>query len=162
MEQSGNHSRDGVNGGAASWRGALLKALPNFADYIDNDGWHFYAYPDNNPPSSLAGQTQAFITSSGVTKPSWITEGGYQSLTALGNGMAEMTPALQAAYLPELINLVVGIELIEAFFIYCLADYGTAGQDAGYWGLIDTPPPSGPDTDSNPKPSFAAIQSFFA
>ena len=138
-----------------------MKALPTFAEYIDYDGWHFYTWPDNEPPSSLAGQAETFMTTAAVTKPAWITEGGFQSLTTnSGNGLAEMTPALQAEYLPELIQLVVGIALVEAFFIYCLADYGS-GSSAGYWGLVDRPPPSGPDADANPKPSFAAVQAIF-
>ena len=152
----------GVNGSALTWRQALLKALPSFAEYIDFDGWHFYVWPRNAPPSTQAGLTATFITAAGITKSSWITEGGIPSLTTnSANQYPEMTPASQATFLPELIQLVVGIALIEAFFIYCLQDYGS-GSSAGYWGLVDRPPPSGPDADSNPKPSFAAVQALIA
>ena len=152
----------GVNSSALTWRQSLLAALPSFAEYIDFDGWHFYTYPDNEPPSSLVGQAATFIESAGVTKPSWVTEGGYQSLTTdSGNGLPEMTPALQAEYLPQLIDLIVGTELVEAFFIYCLQDYGT-GSGAGYWGLIDQDAQNwGPDADESPKPAFAVIQNLF-
>ena len=77
------------------------------------------------------------------------------------SAVAAAERASQATFLPELIQLVVGIALIEAFFIYCLQDYGS-GSSAGYWGLVDRPPPSGPDADSNPKPSFAAVQALIA
>jgi hypothetical protein len=150
----------GVNGGALTWRQALLKALPNFADYIDIDGFHFYTWPRNAPPSTLDGQIAAFITAVALTKPAWITEGGILSLTTNSNDQyPEMTDALQATYLPALIQLAIG--LVEVFMIYCLQDYGT-GSGAGYWGLIDQGLPSGPDADANNKPAFAAVQALYA
>jgi hypothetical protein len=150
----------GVNGGALTWRQALLAALANFAEYIDLDGFHFYTWPRNAPPSTLDGQIASFLSAAGVTKPAWITEGGILSLTTnSGDQYPEMTDALQATYLPALIQLAIG--LVEVFMIYCLQDYGT-GSSAGYWGLIDQGLPSGPDADANPKPSYAAIQALYA
>ena len=152
----------GVNQTNVTWRAALLKALPNFAQSIDYDGWHFYTYPSNEPAVTLAGQTQTFMAAAGVTKPSWVTEGGFPSNTAnSGNGLPEMTEASQATQLVALIQLTVGIALIEAFFVYCFADYANKGQVGGdgWWGVVHSMQSEG---DTNPKPAFAAVQALFA
>jgi hypothetical protein len=148
----------GVSQGALAWRVALLAALPNFSGYIDKDGWHFYAWPGNEPASTLAGLTQTFIKEASVTKPPWVTEGGFQSLTAnSGNGLPEMTPASQATQLVALIELTIG--LVEAFFVYCLADYSNPGDDSGTWGLVDSVQHDG---DTNVKPAYTAVQALYA
>ena len=148
-----NINQGGQSGYA--FRVALKTALPNYSDFIDFDGWHIYTWPDNNTVASIAGQNAAAILAWGVTKPWWSSELGKKSVsTNSGNGLPEMTPALQATYLvDELKALAAETTPPKVVFIFCLADF-----NGGPWGLFDST--GGGDSDNNAKPAYAAIQSL--
>jgi hypothetical protein len=129
----------------------LYDLLPNWFDLVDADSIHgVYPWPNNLSASQagVVGWVQTWLAlraSKGNTKPWYITEGGFQSLTTgSGNGLPEMTPASQSA---DLVQLIQELEQfvsqgLQAFLIYCL-------DEDDYWGLIDS--------SGNEKPSFSAI-----
>lgn len=135
---------------------ALYTLLPNWYEYVDIEDVHGdYAWP-KNLSAATAGVVGWFNTwlalraAKGNTLKWIISEGGFQSLTtSSGDSSPEMTPALQATYLVQLIQLLEPFTAqgLIGFLIYCL------GED-DYWGLIDS--------NGVNKPAFAAVQTLLA
>lgn len=148
-----------LQGGQSGW--AFLEACytinPNFWESFDIDGFHWYVYPGNCTTDNDEGATfeaqvnnlMALRTAHGNTKPVWTTETGWQSTTSgSGNGLPEMTPALQATYLVQWLQECEALyPKLEVVFQFCLIDF-----PGGIWGLCSSP--------TVEKPSFAAVQTF--
>lgn len=133
---------------------ALYELVPNIWSYFDAVGVHgVYTWP-RNLSSRQAGVVAwlntwlALRAKYGDTKPWYITEGGWQSLTTGSNdGQPEMNTTSQAEFLVELIEDLEQFvpQGLEGFLIYCL------GEDE-YWGLVAS--------NGVQKPAFSAVQNL--
>lgn len=137
-----------INGGGGGWNytqgmfTAGLAAIPY--DFIP---FHWYQYPGNIPPnvSFYWGATTPplffddisiwtkQLAAWGNTKPAWLTEFGYESLTTSskdpGTAFPEMTEALQSQYILEELTAFTNYD-IPVVLAYSLAD---AGQTYGWY-----------------------------
>ena len=138
---------------------AGLGAVPYDIHYV-----HAYSWPANVPPVS-----QNFYLDVATAKARWqgwglkvdvgLSEFGWWSFTqnsppsVWGTVYPEMTPALQAQYLTQFLQLPA-IQALPVLILYSLADSGNEQFGLTVWN-------NWPTGALTPKPSFAAVQALW-
>jgi hypothetical protein len=150
-----------VGGWGDTWTLYTLKAGLAAVPY----DWHFvhaYTWPANVSPVQN-GITSSYLDVKsfalraalwGILKPVGVTECGYQSsTTSSGNGLPEMTPALQSSYLQTMLTLPV-FKTLPVLLVFDLCD--SAG---GTYGLCTWPKwPTGPQVL---KPAYKTVKALW-